>query len=271
VVLQIIVAVEDIVLAVILVLGGYLHTSQRLCEGLARWRALLIARIGVAAPGQVGLGEVGVAAPVAGVDQRQDARAIAAGLAAKDAIARLAGRLGRVEPGPQQLGLGGQGVLTREVLAKRLVQRDHHLAGLVEQRDQVREGIAEEAADPADHVDARAAQLGQRDDLDAQHAPVLGLPARAQAQQRQHLGDIVSGRAHRAGAPDADAHAGGILAGLALVPADQVVGQALPDLPGRHARQRTRVDRIEIAAGRQHMRHAARRRAARPRRDMAAI
>ncbi len=162
-------------------------------------------------------------------------------------------------------------MLARVVLAERLVQRDHRLAGLVEQRDQVREGVAEEAADPADHVDARAAQLGQRDDLDAQHAPVLGLPARAHAQQRQHLGDIVAGRAHGAGAPDADAHAGGVLAGLALVAVDQVVGQALPNLPGRHARQRARVDRVEVAAGRRHMGHAARWSAARPSRDMPAV
>ncbi len=70
VVLQIVVAVEDVVLAVVLVLGGHLHAGQRLGEGLAGGRALLVAGVGVAAPGQVGLGEVGVAAPVAGVDQR---------------------------------------------------------------------------------------------------------------------------------------------------------------------------------------------------------
>ena len=68
-------------------------------------------------------------------------------------------------------------MLADEVLLGRLVQRGDQPHGLVEQRDQVREGVAEEAADAADDIDPRPAQLGQRDDLDAEEAAVLLLPA----------------------------------------------------------------------------------------------
>ena len=58
------------------------------------------------------------------------------------------------------------GVGADVVLLGGLVQAGDQPDGVVEQRDHVREGVAEEAADADGHVDARAAQLGQRDRLE---------------------------------------------------------------------------------------------------------
>ena len=48
-------------------------------------------------------------------------------------------------------------------------------------------------------------------------------------------------------------------------------GQFLADLPGRLRRQRPRIDRVEVPPRRQHVGHAARRRAARPGRNVTAV
>ena len=55
---------------------------------------------------------------------------------------------------------GGDGVL---VLG--LIERADGADGAIEQRDLRREGVAEEAGDAQGDIDARAAELGQRDDL----------------------------------------------------------------------------------------------------------
>ena len=85
-------------------------------------------------------------------------------------------------------------------------------------------------------------------------------------------GDVVAVGAHRAGAPDAEADAAPGSAPVSRqVALEQLVGQLLPDLPGGLAGQRARVDGVEVAPGRQHVGHAARRRAARPGRDVAPV
>ena len=55
--------------------------------------------------------------------------------------------------------------------------------------------------DPHGHVDARPAQLGQRDRLQADDPARRLVPDRPDAEQREHLGDVVAGGAHRRGAP----------------------------------------------------------------------
>ena len=95
--LEVVVGVEDVVLAVVLVLGGDLHPCQHRLELGARVDAVVVGRVGVAAPVDVGLGEVGVGLPVPLVDQRQDAGAVAARLRAEDAVAGAA---------PRGLGVG---------------------------------------------------------------------------------------------------------------------------------------------------------------------
>ena len=108
-------------------------------------------------------------------------------------------------------------------------------------------------------------------DLDADDAAVLLLPDRPHAEQRQDLGHVVAVGAHGAGAPDADADRLGIGARLGAVALEHLAGQLLPDLPGGRRRQGARIDGVEVAARRQDVSHAARRRPARPGRDVAPV
>ena len=63
----------------------------------------------------------------------------------------------------------------------------------------VRECVAEEAADTDGHVDAGAAEFVQGDRFERADAARRLVPHRTHAEQGQHLGDIVTGRAHRRG------------------------------------------------------------------------
>ena len=88
--LQVVVRIEDVVLAVVLVLGGDLDAREHGLEARPGVDAVLVARVGVAAPVHVRRREVGRRLPVAFVDQRQDAGAVGARRRAEDPVARLA-------------------------------------------------------------------------------------------------------------------------------------------------------------------------------------
>ena len=96
-------------------------------------------------PRRVDLGEVGIAAPVAAVEQLQQAGAVGSGLGAEHARGRATPSLGGAQLGGQPLGVGAR-VGGDVVLLGRLVQRRHGRDRVVEQRHQVRERVAEEAA-----------------------------------------------------------------------------------------------------------------------------
>ena len=121
--------------------------------------AVEAATVGVAAPDRVDLGEVGVATPVARVDERQQPRAVRARLGAEDA--------GGGPPLVAVLGQVGVDVRAHVVDVGGLVQLGDGPDRVVEQRDDVRERVAEEAGDADRDVDAGPAQLVQRHDLEA--------------------------------------------------------------------------------------------------------
>ena len=100
------------------------------------------------------------------------------------------------------LGEVGLRVRADEVLVDRLVERGDQPHGVVEHRHDVREGVAEEAGDPHGHVDARAAELLERYDVQVADPARRLVPLGPDAEQREHLGDVVAGGAHRGGAPD---------------------------------------------------------------------
>ena len=68
--LVVVVAVEDVVLAVVLVLQDQLDRGQALLEQAVLGHALGRAAVGIAAPGDIGAREIGIALPAALVDQR---------------------------------------------------------------------------------------------------------------------------------------------------------------------------------------------------------
>ena len=84
--LQVVIAIENIVLAIVLVVQRHLHAAQTDAERFALIGARCIAGIRIAAPIDVCLRKVGVGLPVFLIDQRQNAGAITARLGAKDAV-----------------------------------------------------------------------------------------------------------------------------------------------------------------------------------------
>jgi hypothetical protein len=58
---------------------------------IVRGDALSGGAVGIAAPGQIRTGKIGVGLPILGVDQRQDARTVAAWLTAKEPVAGTLG------------------------------------------------------------------------------------------------------------------------------------------------------------------------------------
>src|SRR5690606_39038956 len=138
-----------------------------------------------------------------------------------------------------------------------LVEVGDHPYRLVEQLHQVREGVAEEAGDPHGDVNSWTAQLLDGLQLEPGDAPGLGVPHRTDTEQRQDLGHVVAAGARVGGAPHHDADGGRVATLVGEVAAQQVVGQALPGLPGQLARHTARVDRGEVLAGRQHVQPAA--------------
>ena len=149
------------------------------------------------------------------------------------------------------------------VLIGRLVERDDQLDRAIDERDQMRKRVAEEAADAQRDVDARTSERSSGIDREILNAARLRIPDRLDAEQRQHLGDVVAVRAHLRRAPGAEADHLRVAPLFGEVAVEHLARQLLADAPRGLRRQRARIDGVEVAAGRQHVRHAARRRAGR--------
>ena len=208
-ILQVVVGVEDVVLAVVLVLDGDVDCRESAAHRVAGRDAEPPTPVRVAAPREIDGGEVVVGLPVAGLEQRQDARPVAAGRGAEDS---------RVVAG----------VGAHVVRLRRLVEAGDHRGGVVEQLHEVRERVPEEPGDAHDDVDARPSELGERDGLDAGDASGLVVPARADAEERERLGHVVALRPHRRGAPDHEPDGLGHRAVLGDVAVDELVGESTP-------------------------------------------
>src|SRR6056297_1951422 len=94
--LVVIVAVQQVMLAVVLILHDRLSLPQPRLEPLAVGPALFSGAVSVAAPGQISLRQIGLVGPEPLVDHRLQPRAIGAGLGALDPRSHaLAARPGR--------------------------------------------------------------------------------------------------------------------------------------------------------------------------------
>ncbi len=81
--LVVVVAIEQVVFAIVLVLHHGLDRAQAFLEQPAFRLALLTCSIGIATPDEITLGEIGAVGPAFFVDQCLQARAIGAGLEPK--------------------------------------------------------------------------------------------------------------------------------------------------------------------------------------------
>ena len=139
------------------------------------------------------------------------------------------------------------------VVVRRLVEAADQAHGVVEQVDDVGEGVAEEPGDAHGDVDPGPAELGQRDHLEALDPAGVGVPEGSHAEQGEDLGDVVALGAHVGRAPHHEADGAGIRAGLGHVAFDQPVGQRPADVPRQRRGHRLGVDGVEVATGRQHV------------------
>ena len=200
--LVVVVGVEEVVLAVVLVVHHRLHAAESSLEQRVLGRALLRAgAVGIAAPHDPRAGQISLLAPSALVDERLQAGAVCARPGAEDAVAGTA------------LGVRARDPGCREALHVRRVRRGQGIVALglvkpgdgadrgVEQGDLGREGIAEEPRDPQRHVDPRAVQEIEREDFESGDPPRARIPGRAHAEKRQGLGDVVAAGAHVRRAP----------------------------------------------------------------------
>src|SRR5690606_33857873 len=96
--LIVIVGIEQIVLAIVLVVDDGVDVAEARREAAALGRAGGMRAIGILAPVEESLAQIGLARPAAGIDEGLEARAIGAGLGAEDAVARGKGGIGFTQP-----------------------------------------------------------------------------------------------------------------------------------------------------------------------------
>ena len=157
------------------------------------------------------------------------------------------------------------------VVAVGLVARGDRADRRVDQRDLRREHVAEQAGDAEGHVDARPAERGRRQHLDAGDAAGRGVPLRAAAHQRQALRDLLAAGPQAGAAPQVDHQRARPVAMVLRVAAQHLVGRGLAELERGRRRHGARIGGEQVAAGRQHVAAPARRRAGRAGRDVAAV
>ena len=159
--LVVVVAVQEVVLAVVLILYHRLDRAEAAFEERVLRGTPFARAVGPAAPGNVSLGEVAGVRPAALVDQCLQAGTVGAGLRAEDAVRGQAPSpaLGRAVFG--QLGRVGGDLGGERVVVRALVEsRDRAHRG-IEEVDQARKGVAEEARDPERHIDSAAGRAGR--------------------------------------------------------------------------------------------------------------
>ena len=232
VVLEVVVGIQNVVLPFVLVLGRHRDCGEPALELGHSVDAVIGAPVGEGSPGLVGTRQVVHVLPVPGVDERQDAGTVCTGPAAEDPVQGRApcGRLAQAAP---QLAFALLPVvLGDEVDLVGLVQQSDRLDRPVHQVHEVGEGVTEETGDPEHDVDPRTPELVLGNDLDAAHAPVLGVPDRAHAEEVQGLGDVIAVCAHRGCAPDHDAYRLWIGTLLVKVALEEGLGELAADLIG---------------------------------------
>ena len=139
----------------------------------------------------------------------------------------------------------------------------------IEKLDDIGEGIAKKSRDAQGHVDPGPVLDRHRQHLDVDHPAAAVGPLRPHAEQGESLADVFTAGAHGAGAPDRQAHRSGESAVVLKVALDHLLGGLGAHRIGGGRGHGAGVDRIEVAAGGQHVGPAARRCAARPRRHEA--
>ena len=198
------------------VLVGEVDVLQRLLQQRRVAGGLAVEAVGEALAVLVGVGEFVFVAPGAAVDELVDVRAVgpfgvgehaeAGGLHVEAHLGRVAQRMGADEV--QRLGLVGGGGVE---------------GGFGEHPGLQRQEVAEDAGEGHHHVDARAAEFGQRHQVGAGE-PAVAVEAGLRADQRQGLGDRAAVGLDVVAAPEHQRHS----VRQRRVGGEQAVWRALP-------------------------------------------
>ena len=251
-------------LAGVLVLGGDRDPAVGGLHVGAGLPPVQPAAVGVAAPHRVHLGQVGVGAPVARVDEREQPRAVRARLRAEDAgggppavAVRRIRRRGRARAGS----------------SRRRARRGRPPPATASSSSATTCGNASRKKPEMRSVTSMRGRPSSSSGhhLEAGDAPGRVVPGGPAAQQRERFRDVVALGAHRARAPDRQADRTRIGAGVGEVARDERVGQRGSDRPRVARRDRLRVHRVEVASGRQHVDQPAGGRPGRPGRHVAPV
>ena len=213
VVLHVVVAIEDVVLPGVLVLGGHHYLTEPAAELRTGVDAEILTGVGISAPSSVHLGQVLHGFPVPFVQRCQNSCSVSSRLTAEDPVHGSGPCIATGGVGTCLLALAGGGpgqvlaqMLDDEVILGSLVLGCRQLHGLVQQVYKVGEGVPEETADTHGDVYTGMAQLFSWYDLDPQYSAALRLPYRPNTQKVQNLGDIISMGAHGRRSPHDHTH-----------------------------------------------------------------
>src|SRR6185437_1954780 len=182
-----------------------------------------LAFIGVTGRGEIGLRELRSLRPLAPGDARAETHAIGAG--------------GRAE-----YARNARALKTGErIVAGAFFKNGHGADRGREQRDLAWEHVAEQAGNAQGHVDPRAAQHRDRQDLEAADAGGRWVPGRPAAEKREGLRESVAAGAHGRRSPEVEHDALRPFAVVLRVALEDLVGGAAADLPGVAGRGGARV------------------------------
>mmetsp|Transcript_24668 Transcript_24668/g.97882 ORF Transcript_24668/g.97882 Transcript_24668/m.97882 type:complete len:360 (+) Transcript_24668:492-1571(+) len=236
-----------------------------------RARAVGARRVGAAAAVGHGvaprprLAELGVVVPLGLGDHRIHGRAVVAGRVREEP------RLGRIVALVAITVL--EDVLADEVHLGRLVGVGALAEEVVQQEDDVVEGVAEDTGKRGEDVDARPSELVERDEIESHDAAARAVAHGPSTRQRDCDRDRFAARLDGVEPPQTDGDRLGVSLWVdrSLVLADDGVGDRQASSPRRLGRHPVRIQRVGVAARGEDVDAVAQNVAAEPRRHEAAL
>ena len=270
--LVIVVAVQQIVLAIVLVVHDSLDSLQSAGEGAMGSRAVSARCISITAPGDISARQVSRGLPSALVDQGLQPSAVSAGFGAKHAPAGLLHSVVLRDTLRGECShFLADSCLQRIVVVTLVRLRCDRPYRRTEQIDKPGKRVAKKTGDPKCHINTRSAHYGDRHHLDPTYSPRRLVPRWSNAHQCERLRDIVTAGPHVAGAPSGECHAARPVTVVLGITFHQQRGRLPAQFPRRLGRHHARVDRKEVAPCRQNVRPPPRRRPCRPRGNEAPV
>ena len=259
-------AVEQIVLVADHLVVGNIHCGE---AGLQRPRAFdpeRVLAVGVPVPMEKNIREIGLRLPCGRVDGEIDPGLIGSRLRRKKPEGRGTPRIGIISFDSRQTFLR---MFADKVAFQRFIQRGDGLYRRIQHVHGRRETVPKQTRYADGHVNTRAAQLFQRDDVEPFHHPVAQ-PTRNHSEKIEELPHPLAVGPHHVVAHPEHGDVLGVAPLFLQMFGDKRAGEVLPYAPRRTGRQASGIKRIEIPASRQNVFTPPRNDAGRPRQHIVA-